>query len=75
MVIEQVYKVFGTDLPATRSDYSAIRAKPVSMLTITKAFKNWKTFVVEYNKYAIQQRNKAAKAKVVTKKVVKNNEV
>lgn len=61
MIIKEIYDVFGSNLPATRSAYSAKDAKPVTMLTITKEFKTWKNFVLEYNKYAIAQRNSAPK--------------
>lgn len=57
MVIEAVYKVFGDNLPKTRSAYSAVVAKPFPVLTITKEFKNWEKFVKEYAIYCVTQRN------------------
>lgn len=69
-VIKEVYKVFGTKLPETRSAYSAQSMKPFPVLTITKAYKNWTMFYSEYTKYCIAQRNIQVKTKVVEKKVV-----
>lgn len=72
MIIKDVYAVFGDNLPATRSAYGAVVKKPCSVLAITKQFKNWKAFVLEYNKYAITQRNLAPKTvQKVTKNVTK----
>lgn len=71
MIIEDIYKVFGDNLPESRSAYSAKDNKPHLMLAITKKFKTWKNFVIEYNKYAITQRNSKPTTveKVVEKKV------
>ncbi len=69
MILKDIYKVFGDSLPKSRSHYSAHACKPYSMLEISKEFKTWNNFVLEYNKYAIEQRN--AKVKTIEKKVVK----
>ena len=67
MVIEAVYKVFGDNLPKTKSDYSAVVAKPFPVLTITKQFKNWDQFMKEYTIYCVTQRN-AVKPSIVQKR-------
>ena len=67
MIIKDIYAVYGSNLPETRSKYSASPDKPLSMLAITKEFKTWRQFVLEYNKYAIAQRNSAPKT--IEKKV------
>ena len=59
--MKKIYEVFGRKLPTTKSEYSATTAKPYSLLEITKAYKSWKNFVLEYNKYSIAQRNSAPK--------------
>lgn len=73
MIIKQIYAVYGSNLPETRSRYSASPDKPLNMLAITKEFKTWAKFVLEYNKYAISQRNAAPKTieKKVTNYVTK----
>jgi hypothetical protein len=70
MIIKQVYDVYADNLPSSRSEYSATVKSPVAILSITKQFKTWAKFVLEYNKYAIAQRNAAPKTvqKVVTPK-------
>jgi hypothetical protein len=70
-ILKEVYNVFGDNLPQTRSDYGAYTTKPVEVLSINKAFKNWRNFLVEYKNYAISQRNEKATKKIVTKEGVK----
>jgi len=71
MIVEDVYKVFGDNLPSTRSAYSAHTNKPHSMLSITKQYKTWKAFVLAYHKHAIAERNKSVVT--VTKEVSKDD--
>ncbi len=78
MIIKEIYAVYGDSLPKTRSNYSATVKSPIPMLAITKQFKTWNKFVLEYNKYAIMQRNskpKTVEKKVEPKKYVKKKDV
>ena len=71
MILKDIYAVFGDSLPKSRSNYSAHVSKPYTVLAISKEFKTWNNFVLEYNKYAIEQRN--AKVKTIEKKVTKKD--
>jgi hypothetical protein len=72
--IEEVFKVFGSELPP-KHIYTATKKSPVRAIYIMKQFKTWAKFKLEYNKYAIEQRNLKAKdivKKSGTKKGTKN---
>jgi len=73
MIIKDIHAVFGNELPASRSAYSAHTVKPHTMLAILKQYKTWTAFVLEYNKFSIQERNKAVVTNKVTKNVVKES--
>jgi hypothetical protein len=67
-ILEDIFKVYGFELPNDRSLYSATVKSPVPVLQINKAFKSWRAFYEEYLVHCAMERRKAATEKVVTKK-------
>lgn len=53
-MIEEVYKVFGQELP-DRDTFFATTANPMSLLDLRKQFKTWDSFVHEYHLFVKSQ--------------------
>jgi hypothetical protein len=67
-IFEKVFEVFGEELPAGTSEYSAVQAAPVSVLQIRKEFKTYSNFSTQYKLFLVEKsREKTQENTVVTK--------
>ena len=65
-IVKAVYDVFGPECP-DRSFYSSCAQKPFPALKVMKEFNTWAKFKSAYTAHAVQERNRLAAAKIVTK--------